>query len=76
MASSGSNTIGSQFFITYARHNHLNSVSTIVGRYRADAAITVSLLQMHSGELFWMGLCTWCVLTLNTYTEAKEAAPH
>eukprot|EP01089_Gocevia_fonbrunei_P022802 TRINITY_DN9363_c0_g1_i2.p1 TRINITY_DN9363_c0_g1~~TRINITY_DN9363_c0_g1_i2.p1 ORF type:complete len:115 (+),score=20.73 TRINITY_DN9363_c0_g1_i2:242-586(+) len=32
MANSGPDTNGSQFFITYAKHSHLNRVFTVIGR--------------------------------------------
>lgn len=32
MATSKPDTIGSQFFITYARQNHLNNVNTVIGQ--------------------------------------------
>lgn len=33
MANSGPNTNCSQFFITYAKHDHLNNVYTVFGKY-------------------------------------------
>ena len=64
MANNGPNTIGSQFFITYGRQNHLNNVYTVIGRYvrsvgsqrcstRADLA-HCGLLAVHGSVIHGM----------------------
>ena len=52
MANSGRNTNGSQFFITYAKHTHLDGKYTIFGRVISGHDVLDAMERAPVGENF------------------------
>ena len=76
MANKGSSTVGSQFYITYAKAPHLNNVSPVIGRcvswcMNAWRACWMNGLQGHS----WYG-CIRCNGARARRKEAPSRSPH
>jgi len=71
MANSGPNTNASQFFVTYAKHAHLNGKYTVFGRVIGGLEVLDALEKVRSqGE--WLGRSLTTTLTTQAPCDAND----